>query len=136
MVPRGASPLCLTTLRCSGIAGGSRGTVADGAIPLNSSFGGGAPAGGGCAGEGMTDADEKVLQLLRETRDLQAEHLRVYRAELDRARQREADGEVSLRAHLADMNAAIRRQARGRWLLVGVGVAVMAAVLGWTLSLR
>ena len=84
----------------------------------------------------MTDADEKVLQLLRETRDLQAEHLRVYRAELDRARQREADGEVSLRAHLADMNAAIRRQARGRWLLVGVGVAVMAAVLGWTLSLR
>ena len=84
----------------------------------------------------MTDADEKVLQLLRETRDLQAEHLRVYRAELDRARQREADGEVSLRAHLADMNAAIRRQARGRWLLVGVGVAVMAAVLAWTLSLR
>ena len=84
----------------------------------------------------MTDADEKVIQLLRETRDLQAEHLRVYRAELDRARQREADGEVSLRAHLADMNAAIRRQARGRWLLVGVGVAVMAAVLAWTLSLR
>ena len=84
----------------------------------------------------MTDADEKVLQLLRETRDLQAEHLRVYRAELDRARQREADGEVSLRAHLADMNAATRRQARDRWLLVGVGVAVMAAVLAWTLSLR
>ena len=37
--PAGASPLCLTTLRCSGIAGRSRGTVADGAIPLNSSFG-------------------------------------------------------------------------------------------------
>jgi hypothetical protein len=52
------------------------------------------------------------------------------------SRKQETEGEASFRAHLADMNADTRRQARGRWLLVGVGVAVMAVVVAWTLSLR
>ena len=84
----------------------------------------------------MTGTDEQVVQLLREIRDLQAEHLRLYRAELDQARRREADGTAALQSHVAEMNAAARRELRGRLLFVGVGVAFLAAVLVWVMSVR
>lgn len=84
----------------------------------------------------MPGADEQILQVPREMRDLQAEHLRLYRAELDLARQRESDSAAALQTHVEAMNAAARREFRSRLLFVGVGVAFLAAVLVWVMSVR